>query len=128
MTTTHETDQPDLAVLAGVRGMLDALSVKRVFADPYTVEGVTIIPVARIVGGAGGGGGEGQGPGDEGGHGFGTGLGFGARPVGVYEVRDGRLEWRPSIDVDRLIRGCQVVAAIATVGATLVRLRSRRSS
>lgn len=122
MTTTDTTDQPELAVLADIRGTRDALTVGRIFGDPYTADGVTIIPVARI---AGGGGGEGTGPGDEGGRGFGTGFALGTRPVGVYEIRDGHLNWKPAIDANRLIRGCQILAAIATACATLVLLRRR---
>ena len=37
----------------------DTLTVKRVFGDPYEKNGVTVIPAARVQGGAGGGGGEG---------------------------------------------------------------------
>jgi len=33
--------------------------VKRVFGEPYEKNGVTVIPAARVQGGAGGGGGEG---------------------------------------------------------------------
>jgi uncharacterized spore protein YtfJ len=36
----------------------DALTVKRVFGEPYEKDGVTIIPAARVQGGAGAGGGE----------------------------------------------------------------------
>ena len=36
----------------------DVLTVKRVFGEPYEKDGVTVIPVARVGGGAGGGGGE----------------------------------------------------------------------
>jgi hypothetical protein len=32
----------------------DAITVKRVFADPYEKEGVTFIPAARVGGGGGG--------------------------------------------------------------------------
>jgi len=42
----------------------DALTVRKVFGEPYEKNGVTMIPVARVQGGAGGGGGvgpEGQG-------------------------------------------------------------------
>jgi uncharacterized spore protein YtfJ len=49
----------DTAVLDTIRGAHDALSVKRVFGDPQLAGDVTIVPVARIVGGAGGGGGQG---------------------------------------------------------------------
>jgi uncharacterized spore protein YtfJ len=35
----------------------EAMTVKRVFGDPYEKDGVTVIPVANVMGGAGGGGG-----------------------------------------------------------------------
>ena len=88
MTTTHPPDT-EMAVLDDLRSTRDLLSVRRVFGDPYTVDGATIIPVARVAGGGGGGGGEGTGPDESGGHGFGTGFGLGARPVGVYRISDG---------------------------------------
>ena len=34
----------------------DAMTVKRVFGDPYEKDGVTVIPVANVMGGAGAGG------------------------------------------------------------------------
>ncbi|MDH4148360.1 MAG: sporulation protein [Acidimicrobiia bacterium] len=124
---TATTDHSELAILDDLRGTRDALSVHRVFGDPCTIDGVAIIPVARIAGGGGGGGGgEGTGPDEAGGHGFGTGFGLGARPVGVYRIKDGDLTWKPAVDIDRLARGAQVLAGIATVCATLVALRSRR--
>ncbi len=36
----------------------EAMTVKRVFGDPYEKDGVTVIPVASIMGGAGAGGGD----------------------------------------------------------------------
>ena len=87
------------AVLDNLRGTRDAMTVRGVYGEAYELDGVTIIPVARVSGGAGGGGGEGTGPDDAGGHGFGTGFGFGAQPVGVYEVRGGHVEWKPALDV-----------------------------
>ncbi|MGF1598405.1 MAG: spore germination protein GerW family protein [Acidimicrobiales bacterium] len=124
MTTT--TDHSELAILDDLRGTRDALSVRRVFGDPCTIDAITIIPVARIAGGAGGGGGEGTGPDESGGHGFGTGFGLGARPVGVYRIQDGDVTWKPTIDVDRIARGTQILAGIVTVCATLVLLRRHR--
>ncbi|MEZ5226407.1 MAG: hypothetical protein R2710_06940 [Acidimicrobiales bacterium] len=59
--TTHTNDTIDItenSILDDLRGTRDLLSVGRVFGDPITAEGVTIIPVARISGGAGGGGGK----------------------------------------------------------------------
>lgn len=120
--TTMEAEAAN--VMDSIKGTRDALSVKRVFGDAYEVDGVTIIPVARVAGGAGGGGGEG-GEGAEAGTGFGTGFGMGAVPVGVYEVRDGRVEWKPSVDVNRIARGGQILAGIVAVCLTIL-LASRR--
>ncbi len=124
--TTETIDITEHSILDGLKGTRDALSVHRVFGDPVTIGGLTIIPVARVSGGAGGGGGEGTGPGDEGGHGFGSGFGLGAQAVGVYEIRDGELSWKPAIDVNRLLRGGQVVASIISVCTCLVLLRRSR--
>jgi len=88
---TETIDITEHSILDDLKGTRDALSVRRVFGDPITIDGVTIIPVARVSGGGGGGGGEGTGPGNEGGHGFGTGFGLGAQAVGVYEIRNGEL-------------------------------------
>lgn len=113
-------------VLENLRGTRDAMSVGRVFGDPIELEGVTVIPVARVSGGGGGGGGEGNGPDEEGGSGFGTGFGVAAHPVGMYELHDGSVEWKPAVDVTRLARGGQVLAGIVTVCATLAYIKRRR--
>jgi uncharacterized spore protein YtfJ len=88
----------------------DTLTVKRVFGEPYEKDGVTIIPAARVQGGAGAGGGE-----DPQGQGSGSGSGFGmtARPVGAFIIRGGELSWRPAVDVNRIVLGGQVVAVVA---------------
>lgn len=109
-------------ILEGITGARDALTVGRVFGDPIEADGVTVIPVARVRGGAGGGGGE-SADSDEPGSGFGGGFGLDARPVGVYEVHDGELCWKPALDVTRLARGGQVFAAICVICLTLVMLR-----
>jgi uncharacterized spore protein YtfJ len=88
----------------------DTMTVKRVFGEPYEKEGVTVIPAARVQGGAGGGGGEG--PQGEG-RGSGTGFGMNARPVGAFLIRGGEMSWRPAVDVNRIILGAQVVAVVA---------------
>lgn len=113
------------SVFENIRGTRDALSVKRVFGDSYEVDGVTIIPVARVAGGAGGGAGEGTGDDGDQGHGFGSGFGMGAHPVGIYEVRDGHIEWKPTIDVNRIAKGGQVLAGIIAVCVTIVLMRRR---
>jgi uncharacterized spore protein YtfJ len=102
----------------------DTLTVKRVFGEPYEKDGVTVIPAARVQGGAGGGSGE-----DPQGQGRGSGSGFGmtARPVGAFIIRDGELSWRPAVDVNRIVLGGQLVAvaALLTVRA-IIRARAKR--
>ena len=81
-------------VFENVRGVGDALNVRRVFGDPYSSpHGCTLIPVAKVAGGAGGGGGEGNKAGQSG-TGFGTGFGLQARPARRVpgERRRGHLE------------------------------------
>jgi uncharacterized spore protein YtfJ len=101
----------------------DTLTVKRVFGEPYEKDGVTIIPAARVQGGAGGGRGE-----DPKGQGKGSGSGFGmtASPVGAFVLRQGELSWRPAVDVNRIVLGGQVVAIVAllTVRA-IIRARAK---
>jgi uncharacterized spore protein YtfJ len=88
----------------------DAITVKRVFGEPYEKNGVTVIPAARVQGGAGGGGGEGP----EGqGKGSGTGFGLSARPIGAFLIRGDEVTWRPTVDMDRIVLGGQVVAIVA---------------
>jgi uncharacterized spore protein YtfJ len=103
----------------------DALTVKRVFGEPYEKDGLTIIPAARVQGAAGAGSGE-----DPQGQGKGSGGGFGmtARPVGAFIVREGELSWRPAVDVTRIVLGGQVVAVVAllTIRA-IVKARAKAS-
>jgi len=104
----------------------DTLTVKRVFGEPYEKDGVTIIPAARVQGGAGAGGGE-----DPQGQGRGSGSGFGvtARPVGAFIIRQGDLSWRPAVDVNRIVLGGQAVAIVAllTIRAIIkARAKARR--
>jgi uncharacterized spore protein YtfJ len=124
-TTAEQTAESTTTVLDNIRGTHDALSVRRVFGDPVEAGGVTIIPVARVSGGAGGGGGQGSSD-KENGSGFGTGFGIQARPVGVYAVRNGEVEWKPTVDVTRLAHGGQVLAGIVSVCVTLILLRRFR--
>lgn len=101
----------------------DALTVKRVFGEPYEKDGVTVIPAARVQGGAGGGGGE-----DPEGQGRGSGSGFGlsARPVGAFMIRGGEVTWRPALDLNRVILGGQVVAVVLLLTIrSIVKRRAR---
>lgn len=82
----------------------DAMTARRVFGEPFEAGGATILPVA-VVGGGGGGGARGQ----DGG----VGYGVGARPAGVYVIRNGRVSWRPAVNVNLIIAGGQLVAIVA---------------
>ncbi len=89
----------------------DTLTVKRVFGEPYERDGVTVIPVAAVSGGGGGGGGEQP----EQGKGSGGGFGMNAHPVGVYVIKGDAVTWVPAFDLNRVIMGGQIVAAIALI-------------
>jgi uncharacterized spore protein YtfJ len=82
----------------------DALTVKRVFGDPYERNGSTVIPVAKVQGGAGGGGGEAAD-----GKGSGSGFALSARPAGVFVIKGDQVDFRPAVDVNRVILGAQVL-------------------
>jgi uncharacterized spore protein YtfJ len=86
----------------------DSISVRRVFAEPVEKDGVTVIAVATVGGGGGGGGGKDK----DGQEGEGGGFGIGAKPAGVYTIKDGKVRWVPAVDVNRLFT---VVGAVAIV-------------
>lgn len=128
----HDVEQ---SVADSLQRSAAALWPRGVFGEPQTFGQVTIIPVARVTGGVGSGGGDGpadsmpepglpesgaSGSGGAGWFGFGSMLGVRAHPVGVYEIRDGVVRWRPSVDADRLARRAQVLAGIVVVCASLV--------
>lgn len=92
----------------------DALTVRRVFGGPVQHNGMTVIPVAKVRGGAGGGGGEGP---DGEGKGSGAGFGLTAEPVGAFLLQGDEVTWRPTIDVNRILLGAEVVAIVALLTA-----------
>jgi len=84
------------------------LSVSQVFGEPHQDGGVTVIPAAKIMGGAGGGGGEDS----DGQSGEGGGFGVIARPTGAYVIRDGEVRWVPAFDLNRaIVLGCVLLLA-----------------
>jgi uncharacterized spore protein YtfJ len=77
-----------------LKGARDAISVKRVYADPIESDGVTIVPAAVVRGGGGGGG-------DDEGNG-GGGFGLHARPAGAWVIRGSEAVWKPAVDLNRI--------------------------
>jgi uncharacterized spore protein YtfJ len=116
----------------------DAMSVKRVFGDPYEQDGLTVIPVATVMGGAGAGGGTGVGvqpastedEGVEGGvgdAGYGMGYGLKATPAGVYVIKGGEVEWKPAVDVNRLaLQRAGVIVVALLILRSVVRTLAKR--
>lgn len=89
----------------------DAVSVKRVYGDPYEKNGLTVIPAATVRGG----GGAGKGEKEAGESGTGGGFGLTARPTGAWIIENDHVNWKPAIDVNRVVLGGQVIALIATL-------------
>jgi uncharacterized spore protein YtfJ len=111
-------------VMQTIEQAKDSMTVKRVYGEPLEKGGVTVIPAARVQGGAGGGGGEG--PQGEG-RGSGSGFGVNAKPVGAFVIRGDEVVWRPAIDVNRVILGAQIVALVGLlVARSIAKARSTR--
>jgi len=91
----------------------DALNARRVFGDPVQVpDGSTIIPVATVRGGGGGG----AKTDTDGGVGF----GLGARPAGVFVVRNGEATWKPAVNVNQVVLGGQLVALAGLIALPFI--------
>ena len=102
----------------------EMLGEGKVFGEPVEHNGVTVIPVAKVSGGAGGG--------DDAESEGGGGAGFGvhARPAGALVIApDGSVEWKVPLDLNRVIMGGQAVAiaVICTVGMVLRALIKARA-
>jgi uncharacterized spore protein YtfJ len=88
----------------------DAITVKRVYGEPYEQNGVTFIPAAAVRGGGGAGEGE---PTEETPGGRGVGIGISARPIGAYQVKGDEVSWVPAPDMTKVIITGQIVAIVA---------------
>lgn len=100
----------------------DSITVKRIYAEPYEKDGVTVIPAAVV----GGGGGGGIGHDEKGQENEGGGFGLSGRPAGAFVVKNGNVEWRPAVDPNRIIGivGLAVVAYLLS-RPRLVRARAK---
>ncbi|MEU7905850.1 spore germination protein GerW family protein [Actinoplanes sp. NPDC049118] len=112
MTTTTK----DAPILDTLRDVVDNATVGRAFGSPIHHDDMVVLPVAKVGGGGGGGSGSGSGsgsgPAPDGQENGGTGGGFGmsAKPLGVFVLKNGKVAWRPAIDVNRIVLGGQIVA------------------
>lgn len=98
-----------------------AMHVTQVFGQPYEKNGVTVIPAAKISGGAGGGG-DNRDPQNGGG-----GFGVSSRPVGAFVIKGNDVSWHPALDLNRVILMGQVVAIVALLTArAIVKTVARR--
>jgi hypothetical protein len=79
---------------------------------------VTVVPAARLRGGWGGGT-----SGEGGQEAWGRGFGTVAMPAGVYVIQGNSVDWRPAVDVNRIVLGGQIVMIIVA----LALMRSRRA-
>ena len=116
------------SVLETLRQVADEATAGRVFGAPVERDGVVVLPAAKISSGGGGGSGTAPAPDGQENGGNGGGFGIAAKPTGAFVIADGRVTWRPAIDVNRIILGGQavVIVGLLVVGAVL-RARARRS-
>src|SRR6476620_6406236 len=102
------------------KAVREALSAKQVFGEPVERDGVTVIPAATVIGGGGGGGSDVTGSaGDtavEPASGAGMGFGLVAWASGAFEIREGKVTWRPAVDLTRVL--------LATAGVALVLVKA----
>jgi len=98
--------------LDAVNQAKDAITVRRVYGESIQEEGLTIIPAANVMGGGGGGG-------DTEGNG-GVGFGVRARPAGAWVIKEGEVQWRPALDLNRVILVGQLIAVVALLVARSV--------
>jgi uncharacterized spore protein YtfJ len=108
---TRDGDEARESKRAG-RALRDQASAKRVYGEPIELDGVKIIPVAAVRRCGR------QENAEESGKGCGCSC-VSARPVGLVVIRDGQVEWKPTLDVNR------VLLAAAGVLGLLVLLRRR---
>jgi uncharacterized spore protein YtfJ len=100
----------------------DSLEAKKVYAEPYEKDGITVIAAATLSGGSGGG----SGRDDKGQEGEGGGFGLNARPAGAYVISDGKVRWEPAVDVNRLVATAGAVAIAALfVALRIVRAKAQ---
>jgi uncharacterized spore protein YtfJ len=96
----------------------DSIGAKAVFGAPYEKNGLTIIPAAQFMGGAGGGEGQAPAAGETEASvqtamtGSGGGYGVSGKPTGAFVIKGDKVSWVPAVDVNRLMLGFQIVMVV----------------
>jgi hypothetical protein len=110
------------------KSVREALSAKQVFGEPVERGGVTVIPAATVIGGGGGGGGDPSAKGSDtaGEPRSGAGMGFGlvAWASGAFEIREGKVTWRPAVDLTRVLLAAAGVALVLAKAILAARQRT----
>lgn len=119
----EQTRGCSMTVQEAISQVRDAVTVKRVFAEPYEKDGVVVIPAAAVRGGGGGG----EGPDGTSASG-GGGFGVSAHPAGAFVIKNGDVSWQQAVDRDRDLSTMAVVAVAGMFTLrSIVRARARRA-
>jgi hypothetical protein len=98
-----------------LRDALDSImadpAAAQVYGQPYeTVDGVTVVPVARVRGKTKPGAGDAD-------------LRLSAKPVGVFVIKDGGASWVPAVDTTRIALMGELIGLVSATLATLAMVR-----
>lgn len=111
-----------MRVMEIVNETKSAMRASEVFGTPYEKNGITIIPAAKIMGGAGGGGDQHE-P-----QAGGAGFGLSSKPAGAFVIKGDDVRWQPALDLNRVIIMGQVVAIVALLTLrTIVKTLAKRA-
>jgi|tagenome__1003787_1003787.scaffolds.fasta_scaffold18843382_1 uncharacterized spore protein YtfJ len=117
-----QTVHDDNTVLETIREAVDSATAGKVFGRPIIQGDMVLLPVATVKGQGG------SGPPTDG-HDAGDGLRATAKPAGLFVIKDGKVGWRPAVDINRIVLGGQLVAVTALlVLRAIVKARGRRGS
>lgn len=98
-----------------LRDALDSIvpdpAAAQVYGQPYeTVDGVTVLPVAKVRGRTKPGAPDAE-------------LRLAAKPVGVFVIKDGEATWVPAVDSTRIALMGELIGLVAATFATLAMVR-----
>jgi hypothetical protein len=98
----------------------ESLTASRVYSEPIERDGIVVVPAAQIRGGGGTSAGRNQQDS--------AGGGLSARPVGAYVIGNGRVRWKPAVDLTRIIFHGQIIVLTAVLAAAWTLSRRSRAA